>query len=411
MGTRGGVAIFWNSDTVFVQTHAIGQFSITAKVSIIGAQDYFWLTTVYGPAYEIRNDDFLAEITRVAPHPGEAWLINGDFNIIYEARDKNNSNINRRIIGKFRAAIDAGGLREIKCKNRRFTWSNERRNPTLVSIDKFFCTIAWESLFPTHLLHAASTSCSDHCPLLLAAAAAPRRRARFRFESFWPRHPHFHETVDRAWNRPMTERCAFARLNTKMTRVAKDLKIWSKSLFSDARLQLHLASEIVLRLDIAQESRPLSDVEFHLRKALKLRILGLAAVERAQKRQASRITWLRAGDAPTAFFQAKISSRAHKNFIHALLQIQGGGLDNPFTQEEVWLAIKSSPAERSPGPDGFSGTFFRSCWALIKSDIMAAFSQFYNLAGRNFAMLNTALVALLPKKMGRPPLVIIGLLV
>uniref|UniRef100_A0A453KG54 Reverse transcriptase domain-containing protein n=1 Tax=Aegilops tauschii subsp. strangulata TaxID=200361 RepID=A0A453KG54_AEGTS len=31
---------------------------------------------------------------------------------------------------------------------------------------------------------------------------------------------------------------------------------------------------------------------------------------------------------------------------------------------------------------------------------MAAFSQFYNLAGRNFAMLNTALVALLPKKDG-----------
>uniref|UniRef100_A0A452Y556 Endonuclease/exonuclease/phosphatase domain-containing protein n=2 Tax=Aegilops tauschii subsp. strangulata TaxID=200361 RepID=A0A452Y556_AEGTS len=249
IGTRGGIAIFWNSGNVSVQTHAIGQFSITARVSLIGSQSSFWLTTVYGPVDEVRKDEFLAEIARAAPQPGEAWLINNDFNIIYEARDKSNSNINRMIMGKFRAAIDAAGLREIKCKNRRFTWSNERRNPTLVSIDKFFCTIAWENLFPTHLLHAASTSCSDHCPLLLAAAAAPRRQARFRFESFWPRHPHFYETVDRAWNRPTMGHCAFARLNTKLGRVAKDLKIWSKSLFSDARLQLHLATEIVLRLD------------------------------------------------------------------------------------------------------------------------------------------------------------------
>lgn len=204
---------------------------------------------------------------------------------------------------------------------------------------------------------------------------------------------------------------------------------------------MHLATEIVLRLDIAQENRTLSDDEFHLRKLLKLQILGLAAVERARKRQASQITWLRAGDTPTAFFQAKINSRNQKSFIHTLHgpgvvtsqedkdklihehfhsllgmtvhhdttirwssidlpRLQGGGLDNPFTEEEVCLAIKSSSAEQSPGPDGFSGTFFRSCWTLIKDDIMAAFSQFYNLASRNFAAINTALVALLPKKDG-----------
>ena len=65
---------------------------------------------------------------------------------------------------------------------------------------------------------------------------------------------------------------------------------------------MHIATEIVLRHDIAQESRALSDAEFHLRKMLKLKILGLAAIDHARKRQVSRITWLRAGDAPTTFF-------------------------------------------------------------------------------------------------------------
>lgn len=53
--------------------------------------------------------------------------------------------------------------------------------------------------------------------------------------------------------------------------------------------------------------------------------------------------------------------------------VQGGGLDNPFTEDEVFAAIMASPAEKAPGPDGFSGIFFRSCWPVIKGDIMLAF--------------------------------------
>uniref|UniRef100_M8CU85 Uncharacterized protein n=1 Tax=Aegilops tauschii TaxID=37682 RepID=M8CU85_AEGTA len=45
----------------------------------------------------------------------------------------------------------------------------------------------------------------------------------------------------------------------------------------------------------------------------------------------------------------------------SMAKLQGGGLDNPFTKEEVWRAIKASPADRAPGPNGFSGIFFRLC--------------------------------------------------
>ena len=53
-------------------------------------------------------------------------------------------------------------------------------------------------------------------------------------------------------------------------------------------------------------------------KNLKLKVLGLAAIERVMKRQASRISWLRARDASTKLFHAKMRSRRRKNFIHAL---------------------------------------------------------------------------------------------
>lgn len=315
LGTCGGVAIFWNRDVISVVSQAIGEFSITALVTVISTSERFFITTVYGPTDDSRKDDFLHEITRYAPPRGSPWLINGDFNVIYEARDKSNLNLNRRIMGRFRAAIDTAALREIKCKNRRFTWSNERESPTLVSIDKFFANAEWEALFPSFMLMAASTSCSDHCPLLLASSTAPPTRARFRFEGFWPKFPHFRETVQRAWQRPVSQTCAFARVKTKMERVAKDLKLWSNTLFSDAKVQFHMVNELILRFDVAMEKRQLTAQELSFRKLLKQRVLGLAAVERARRRQASRVTWLRAGDANTSFFNAKINSRRRKNFI------------------------------------------------------------------------------------------------
>lgn len=80
--------------------------------------------------------------------------------------------------------------------------------------------------------------------------------------------------------------------------------------------------------------------------------------------------------------------------------IQAEGLDAPFSEAEVWATMLASLAEKAPGPDGFNRQFFRSCWDIIKDDVMAVFHQFHSLSGANFAMINTAFVPLLPKKDG-----------
>jgi hypothetical protein len=230
------------------------------------------------------------------------------------------------------------------------------------------------------------------------------------------------------------------RIQIKFRRTARALRSWSKGIFGDLRFQLHLANEIILRLDVAQESRILSAQEFRLRKHLKVKVLGLAAIDKARRCQASRITWLRVGDANTRFFHAKMKARRRKNFIHVLHSESGiltsheekeaalhshfdallgttarrshtmaweelqmptlveTGLDLPFTAREVWDAIKDSPAEKAPGPDGFTGTFYRRCWPIIKHDVMAVFQHVYNIRGGDMAALNSAFVCLLPKK-------------
>jgi hypothetical protein len=37
-------------------------------------------------------------------------------------------------------------------------------------------------------------------------------------------------------------------------------------------------------------------------------------------------------------------------------------LELPFTEEEVWT-IKQLPSDKAPGPDGYTGCFYKVCWA------------------------------------------------
>ena len=53
----------------------------------------------------------------------------------------------------------------------------------------------------------------------------------------------------------------------------------------------------------------------------------------------------------------------------------------------------------APGPDGFTGLFFKECWEIIKHDLTAALNQLYNMNVQGFDLLNSANIFLLPKKM------------
>lgn len=53
----------------------------------------------------------------------------------------------------------------------------------------------------------------------------------------------------------------------------------------------------------------------------------------------------------------------------------------------------------SPGPDGFSPSFYRSFGTLVEGDILTLFDHFFN-GSLDLDGLNRALLVLLPKKEG-----------
>jgi exonuclease III len=87
-------------------------------------------------------------------------------------------------MARFRSAINDLELKEANLLGRRYTWSNERECPTLTRMDRWFCSIEWDEQFPDATLTAASSSLSDHCPILMSTAVQFVAKRRFRFEKF-----------------------------------------------------------------------------------------------------------------------------------------------------------------------------------------------------------------------------------
>jgi hypothetical protein len=52
------------------------------------------------------------------------WLLIGDFNMIYQVRDKNNSGLDRNLMNRFSRALNFMEIKEIELIDRCYTRSN-----------------------------------------------------------------------------------------------------------------------------------------------------------------------------------------------------------------------------------------------------------------------------------------------
>jgi hypothetical protein len=131
--TRGGVLIAWKC----CSCQAIASRIDTYSASVLFAEQEgrnWWFTGVYGPQRDDKKVLFLQELRNIRALCNGPWLLGGDFNLIYQAADKNNANIDRAMMGRFRRFLDNNDLKEIPLLGCKYTWSNERRSPTLVRL-------------------------------------------------------------------------------------------------------------------------------------------------------------------------------------------------------------------------------------------------------------------------------------
>jgi hypothetical protein len=180
-------------------------------------------------------------------------------------------------MGRFRSAINDLALKEIPLFGRKYTWSNQQEHPVLVKLDRAFCSVAWEQLFPNALLQSTSSQDSDHCPLLLGLNVNKPGKRRFHFEAFWPKMEGFHEVVKEACDSVENTRCPFLTLDRKLRVTARSLQSWTDKHVGHIRTQLALAKYLLHRLEMAQDERTLSPAENWLKIRLKKHSLLLSS--------------------------------------------------------------------------------------------------------------------------------------
>jgi hypothetical protein len=367
------------------------------------------------------------------------WLICGDFNLIKKVNEKNNENVNLRMMGRFSALIEALELVDFPLLGRRFTWSKNQEIATLTRIDRVFVTKEWYMAFLQFQLMPASSNVSDHCPLQLK----PMERNHlcgFRFESHWLKDEEFLGVMQNTWNKGVQSSDPTRVLHIKIERTTKALKSWNRGKVRWIVDASNIASEIIFNLDLAQEDRQLTHEERELRATLKAKLLGFTAIDRSRWRQRSRLTWMKEGSANTKLFHLRANGRRRKNHIPELVGERGKvsthkekeeilykffkgslgeahgrtvrlnwdilnmlraelhNLDELFTEEELKAAVFGMPGEKAPGPNGFTSCFLKTCWTIIKDDLLAAFNCFHSLHANIWNLLNTANMVLLPKK-------------
>lgn len=126
LGTSGGILIACRTPVVSCSLVHRGVYSISVMLSFEQQPDAWCLTGVYGPQADADKVEFLDELRSIRNSVSGPWMVAGDFNLILDASDKNNLNLNRRNMGRFRRFVDDMELKDVHLNGRLFTWSNGR---------------------------------------------------------------------------------------------------------------------------------------------------------------------------------------------------------------------------------------------------------------------------------------------
>jgi exonuclease III len=180
------------NDRFDVETFDSGEFMIIANMFDKNLKKYWSLVNVYGPAQDEFKESFLSELSNFCFKAKHPILMGGDFNILRFSSEKNKKFSENKFSSVFNLIINSYELRELTLSGGKFTWSNNRNNPTLEKLDRVLLSSSWEIEFPLCNLRKIPRYMSDHNPLIVRADLEQKVGAKpFCFENSWLLHADF----------------------------------------------------------------------------------------------------------------------------------------------------------------------------------------------------------------------------
>ncbi|XP_042511750.1 uncharacterized protein LOC122086899 [Macadamia integrifolia] len=292
----------------------------------------------------------------------------------------------------------------------------------VVQIDKTLCEREALDLVPgrqgkgKHLANTEQTlRKSGHIASSKNSSERPKN-CPFRFQRFWTEHEGFLNAVKTSWENDISGSPMLV-MAQKLKRLKVFLHSWVKGNFSNFNLEMMEAKKCMDEIQTEIDRDGISDSIYAKEADAKTRYLK--AMQNYEKLWAekSRSRWRDQGDRCSKNFHISVKMRRMKNSIKSLKMNEGtlifdkaqikeyvtryyvhfhkgvpltshmdllqcipnvleewdrGRLDGIPFDTEIKGAVWDLDPDSALGPNGFPGAFYKSCWDIISSDILAS---------------------------------------
>lgn len=351
----------------------------------------------------------------------DPWILMGDFNAFLSWDEKQGGNKDDpRSMLAFNDFITLNNLFDAGYSGNDFTWSNNQSGSNRIweRLDRVILNNSALMKFPRLIVHHLEKLHSDHRPITLSLGGIVLNHALFTFQKGWTTHPLFHDFVASNWPGSLHPN-PLINFGMKLKTLRNALRHWNWNVFGNLETKLRHSKMNIDRLEselqrgwnnnIADELATLKG-EFEATNNLYLDLLKAKA----------KLAWVSDGDRNSKFFHTAIRVRRRHNFMSLRLgddfttdrDVIGAAAvdfykelfngvsacpewDNfniiaPNVTEDDNLRLSVIPDEAeihdtiwnmkdesSPGPDGFTGCFYKACWSIIKTDLTGAIQCFF----------------------------------
>ncbi|WOK94055.1 hypothetical protein Cni_G02757 [Canna indica] len=417
-----------SSSSYYIQAHILHRDNFPSW-KFIGLHLHYEVST--------RHKQF-QQLTNILRNRSCPILIGGDFNSILRHEEKSGgASFSSHMTEDLLHFTSSGCLLEFPTSGPPFTWSNKRPHPNLIEkvLDKFLTSADWHDTWCNWLSIHLEVIGSDHQPILLRSMAYTKAKAGFKFDKCWLTNTTIASLVEATWN---VSHCGSPQfcIHCKLKAIRLAILNWLKVNKLNSRSRVD-----TLQMQLLSLSSQHDENSFHQRKEVKQELRKAIAEEEIFRRQKSHVKWLHEGDRNTSYFHACTHSRRCTNTIPRLKNCSGlwcEGQDavadiaqqyfqtifatsNPAINdlhflsscrkvsrrmnrwllrlvsiEETKLAVFSLNPDSAPGPDGFTGHFFRHNWQMIGAEITEAATSFFR-STKLLKSFNHSFIALIPK--------------
>lgn len=338
----------------------------------------------------------------------------------------------------FRSFLSESDLFDLKHSGESLSWRGIRYSHVIrCRLDRAIANSVWTDLFPSGRLEYLRFKGSDHRPIVTYFAKKKKKtRGVFRYDRRLKNNAEVTQLIKECWNREpsfsVSQRIAICR---------KEIVAWSRE---KQRNSQKLIEQKKMELEQAMVSPENND---DLLAKINLDLTEAYKLGEGYWKQRSRIMWLCLGDQNSGFFHAVTKKRRARNCLSVIEDESGNpvfedhkitevisayfhkmfhsdDLDeshtratvtealSPCVSEETNLALIAVPslkeihdalmgihADKVPGPEDFSASFFQSHWDSIGQAIISKVQGFFQM-GTMPTSINETFISLILKITG-----------